>query len=94
MLRRPSRFPSRKLVVATIVGIASVGALTVATAVPGDPNHVGPVGESVTVEGVRGRWRVDAPQLEAVDESFEGRAASARGPAQGSCTANFSPPSV
>ena len=46
-----------------------------ATAVPGEPNHVGPVGEPVTVEGVRGNWRVDAAQLAVVEEPFEGRAA-------------------
>lgn len=46
-----------------------------ATAVPGEPNHVGPVGEPFTVEDVRGRWRVDAAQLAAVDEPFEGRVA-------------------
>lgn len=46
-----------------------------ATAVPGEPNHVGPVGEPVTVEGVRGKWRADPAQLEVADKPFEGRAA-------------------
>jgi uncharacterized protein YcaQ len=46
-----------------------------ATAVPGEPNHVGPVGVAVTVEGVRGTWRVDPEQLERVDEPFAGRTA-------------------
>jgi len=45
------------------------------TAVPGEPNHVGPTGLPVTVEGVGGKWRVDAEQLGVVDEPFEGRAA-------------------
>jgi uncharacterized protein len=40
--------------------------------VPGEPNHVGDVGEVAVVEGVRGRWQVD-PEL--LDEPFEGRTA-------------------
>jgi uncharacterized protein YcaQ len=46
-----------------------------ATAVPGEPNHVGPVGVAVTVADVRGRWRVDAAELERVDDPFDGRTA-------------------
>ena len=46
-----------------------------ATAVPGEPNHVGPVGIAVSVEGVRGTWRVDPAQLELVGEPFDGRTA-------------------
>ena len=38
-----------------------------ATAVPGEPNHVGVVGVGVIVDGVRGSWRVDPAQLERVD---------------------------
>ena len=45
------------------------------TAVPGEPNHVGPVGVAVTVDRTRGSWRVDPGQLERVDERFEGRTA-------------------
>lgn len=43
------------------------------TAMPGESNHVGPTGVGVTVEGVRGRWRADPAQLDALDEPFEGR---------------------
>ena len=43
-----------------------------ATAVPGEPNHVGDVGVEAVVEGVRGRWRVDPALL---DEPFTGRVA-------------------
>ena len=46
-----------------------------ATAVPGEPNHVGPVGVAVTVEGIRGAWRVDPVQLERVNEPLKGRTA-------------------
>jgi uncharacterized protein YcaQ len=46
-----------------------------ATAVPGEPNHVGAIGVAVTVEGVRGTWRVDGAQLDAIDEPFDGRVA-------------------
>ncbi|MFG1609663.1 DNA glycosylase AlkZ-like family protein [Actinoplanes sp. NPDC049265] len=42
------------------------------TAVPGEPNHVGEVGEPATIEGVRGQWRVDPAYL---GRSFEGRTA-------------------
>ena len=45
------------------------------TATPGEPNDVGPVGVAVTVEGVRGKWRVDQAHLDRVEEPFEGRAA-------------------
>jgi uncharacterized protein YcaQ len=43
------------------------------TAVPGEPNDVGPVGVAVTVEGTRGVWRVDPAELDRVDEPFAGR---------------------
>jgi uncharacterized protein len=43
-----------------------------ATAVPGEPNHVGEVGEPATIEGVRGKWRVDPAYL---GRSFRGRTA-------------------
>lgn len=43
-----------------------------ATETPGEPNHVGEVGEPAVVEGVRGEWRVDPEQL---GRSFRGRAA-------------------
>ena len=33
------------------------------------------MGVAVKVEGVRGKWRVDPAQLDALDEPFEGRAA-------------------
>ena len=46
-----------------------------ATAVPGEPNHVGPVGVPVSVEGTKGRWRVDPGQLDGVDRPFEARTA-------------------
>ncbi len=42
------------------------------TEVPGEPNHVGEVGEPAVVEGVRGTWRVDPTYL---DEPLDGRAA-------------------
>lgn len=42
---------------------------------PVEPNDVGAVGVAVTIDGVRGKWRVDPPQLEAVDEPFSGRTA-------------------
>lgn len=44
-----------------------------APATPTLPNHVGTVGVAVTVDAVRGRWRVDPEQLAAVDEPFAGR---------------------
>jgi len=43
-----------------------------ATETPGEPNHVGEVGEPAVVEGVRGEWRVDPEQL---GRPFRGRAA-------------------
>ncbi|MEV6630866.1 crosslink repair DNA glycosylase YcaQ family protein [Actinoplanes sp. NPDC051470] len=43
-----------------------------ATAVPGEPNHVGEAGEPATIEGVRGKWRVDPAYL---GRDFEGRTA-------------------
>ncbi len=46
-----------------------------ATATPVEPNQVESAGVAATVAGVRGTWRVDAAQLAAVDEPFEGRAA-------------------
>ncbi len=42
------------------------------TVTPGEPNHVGEVGEPAVVEGVRGSWRVDPAYL---DRPFSGRAA-------------------
>ena len=44
------------------------------TQTPGEPNHVGDVGVEAVVEGVRGRWRVDATYLEDLDV-LDGRAA-------------------
>lgn len=44
-----------------------------APATPVVANHVGPVGTQVTVDGVRGTWRVDAEQLGAIDAPFAGR---------------------
>jgi uncharacterized protein YcaQ len=41
----------------------------------GEPNQVGVAGVPVTVEGVRGTWRVDPAQLDAIDEPVDGRAA-------------------
>ncbi|WP_203337778.1 DNA glycosylase AlkZ-like family protein [Nocardioides limicola] len=35
------------------------------TKVPGEPNHVGDVGEPAVIEGLRGRWRVHPAYLEA-----------------------------
>ncbi|GLY93252.1 crosslink repair DNA glycosylase YcaQ family protein [Actinoplanes sp. NBRC 103695] len=43
-----------------------------ATATPGEPNHVGEVGEPATIEGVRGKWRVDPAYL---GRDFTGRTA-------------------
>lgn len=43
-----------------------------ATQVPGEPDHVGTVGEPATIDGVPGRWRVDPAQL---GRTFAGRAA-------------------
>jgi uncharacterized protein YcaQ len=40
--------------------------------VPGEPHHVGEVGEPAVVEGVKGQWRVEPSLLEG---GFEGRAA-------------------
>src|SRR5690606_32176642 len=42
------------------------------TAVPSEPNDVGPVGEEAVVEGVKGTWRVDPAQL---GQPFRGRTA-------------------
>lgn len=39
---------------------------------PGEPHHVGEIGERAVVEGVKGEWRVE-PSL--LDGGFEGRAA-------------------
>ena len=48
-----------------------------AAQMPGEPNDVGAVGEEVTVEGVRGRWRADPALLTAEldDAPFAGRVA-------------------
>ncbi|MFC6288582.1 DNA glycosylase AlkZ-like family protein [Nocardioides sp. GCM10027113] len=40
--------------------------------VPGEPNHVGETGETATVEGVKGEWRIHPAYLD--DEPFRGRA--------------------
>lgn len=55
------------------LGIARIKA---AEAPGGEPNYVGEVGEPAVIEGVRGKWRVDAPYLEgtALDGDFSGRA--------------------
>ena len=42
------------------------------TETPGEPNHVGEVGEPAVVDGVRGKWRVDPAYL---DLPLEGRSA-------------------
>lgn len=42
---------------------------------PGEPHDVGPIGTPARVEGVRGRWQVDAAQLDRLDDPFAGRAA-------------------
>ncbi len=42
---------------------------------PGEPQGVGTAGEPARVDGVRGTWRVDAEQVAALAEPFEGRAA-------------------
>ena len=42
------------------------------TVLPGEPIHVGRVGESAVVEGTPGEWRVDPAQL---DQPFHGRTA-------------------
>ena len=52
MLRRPSRTRRRQVVLASIVGLGAVGALTVATAVPAGACG-GLVGENGTIELVR-----------------------------------------
>ena len=41
----------------------------------GEPNDVADAGEPAVVEGVRGTWRVDPRQLEALDRPFRGRTA-------------------
>jgi uncharacterized protein YcaQ len=50
------------------LGIARVKA---AEAPGGEPNYVGEVGELAVIEGVRGKWRIDASYL---DGDFPGRA--------------------
>jgi len=61
---------------ATILNTRRLRALGIAraraTVPPGEPNHVGEVGEPAVVEGVRGSWRVD-PEL--LDRRFTGRTA-------------------
>src|SRR5690606_1863778 len=42
------------------------------TAVPSEPNDVGPVGDEAAVEGAKGTWRVDPAQL---GQPFRGRTA-------------------
>jgi uncharacterized protein YcaQ len=45
------------------------------TETPIEPNDVGPVGVPVTIEGVKGEWRVDPDLFEQLDRPFEGRTA-------------------
>lgn len=53
--------------------LAALGlARATTTEAPGEPNHVGDVGEEAVIEDVRGTWRVDPGQL---DRPFEGRTA-------------------
>lgn len=40
-----------------------------------EPVHVGEVGVAATVEGVAGPWRVDADQVDQLDQRFDGRVA-------------------
>ena len=55
--------------------LAALGIARARTAImPGEPNHVGEAGVEAVVEGVRGKWRVDATYLEGLD-AFDGRAA-------------------
>ena len=54
--------------------LASLGLARARVAeVPGETYAVGPVGEEVAVEGVRGTWRADPELLARVDEPFAGR---------------------
>jgi len=54
--------------------LASLGiARARAAETPGEPNHVGEVGEPAVIEGVRGKWRVDPAYLDGAEP--EGRAA-------------------
>lgn len=46
-----------------------------ATKQPGEPVDVGAVGVEASVEGVRGRWRLDPDQLDRIDEPLPGRVA-------------------
>ena len=46
-----------------------------ATQTLGEPNDVADAGEPAVIEGVRGTWRVDPAQLEAVGRPFRGRTA-------------------
>ena len=46
-----------------------------ATATMGEPNNVADAGEPAVIEGVRGEWRVDPAQLEALHRPFRGRTA-------------------
>ncbi|HYN67665.1 MAG TPA: crosslink repair DNA glycosylase YcaQ family protein [Ornithinibacter sp.] len=56
--------------------LASLGiARARATQTPGEPNSVADAGEPAVVEGVRGAWRVDPEQLEAIGRPFRGRTA-------------------
>ena len=45
------------------------------TEVPGEPLHVGEVGEAAVVDGVEGHWRVDPVGLADLDREFQGRTA-------------------
>ena len=56
--------------------LASLGiARARATQTPGEPNDVADAGEPAVIEGVRGTWRVDPGQVEALDRPFRGRTA-------------------
>jgi len=56
--------------------LASLGiARARAPQTPGEPNSVADAGLPAVVEGVRGAWRVDPEQLEALDRPFRGRTA-------------------
>ena len=57
--------------------LASLGiARARGTTMPGgEPDYVADAGEPAVVEGVRGAWRVDPEQVEALDQPFRGRTA-------------------
>ena len=56
--------------------LASLGiARARATQTMSEPNDVADAGEPAVVDGVRGTWRVDPEQVEALDQPFRGRTA-------------------